>query len=221
VGEYTYAAPTAAKRTHPITAADITLWCHNSILDPTLPLPTLIQSCTQASITIRNQKNGKTNAVLSHFATKKTDCPIAAILRRLHHIHANSSNPATTVISTYYTQTRASYTLNATAINTAIRNAAKDINLPASGFPLHRLSSHSLRAGGAMALHQGGAQEYVIKKLGRWSSDTFMTYIHAQLSSFSKDLALAMSTQQPFHNLAGAPQQLLLHLHITNNHQQP
>jgi hypothetical protein len=36
--------------------------------------------------------------------------------------------------------------------------------------------------------------------------DTFMTYIHAQLPSFSKDLAMHMSTQLPFHNLAATGQ---------------
>jgi hypothetical protein len=38
VGEYTYANPTTKKRTHPITATDITLWCNSNILNATLPL---------------------------------------------------------------------------------------------------------------------------------------------------------------------------------------
>jgi hypothetical protein len=206
VGEYTYANPTTKKRTHPITATDITLWCNSNILNPTLPLHRLLQTCTQASINIRNQKNGKTNAILSHFATRKSDCPIAAIIRRLHHIHSHAANPAVAVLSTYFQAPTIPFTINARLINSTIRTAAADLHLPASGFPLQRLSSHSLRAGGAMALHQAGINEYVIKKLGRWSSDTFMTYIHAQLSSFSQDLAMRMSTQQPFHNLAASGQ---------------
>jgi hypothetical protein len=49
--------------------------------------------------------------------------------------------------------------------------------------------------------------EYGIKKLGRWSSGSLMTYIHAQISSFfQQDLAMHMSTQQPFHNLAASEQ---------------
>ena len=206
VGEYTYSNPTAKKRTHPITASDVTLWCNGTVLHPALPLNLLLHSCTQASITIRNQKSGKQQAILSHHATRKPDCPITAIVRRLHHIHSNTSEPDNTIISTYFSYPNRPYTLNPTTINTAIRYYANLLRLPNSGFPLERLSSHSLRAGGAMALHQAGVQEYVIKKLGRWSTDTFMTYIHAQLSSFSSNLAMAMSTQQPFHNLAGAQQ---------------
>jgi integrase len=189
----------------PITAGDITLWCHHTSLHPNLPLNLLLQTCTQVSICIRNQKNGKRDAIISHFATKKFDCPVAAIVRRMHHIHNNTTNPSTTIISTYFNSPNASgYTISATTINSTIRAAATHLKLHQSGFPLNRLSSHSLRAGGAMALHQAGIQSYVIQKLGRWSSDTFMTYIQNQLSSFSLDLALKMSTQQPFHNLVGA-----------------
>jgi hypothetical protein len=135
VGEYTYANPTPKKCTHPITATDITLWCNSNILNPKLPLHLLLQTCTQASINIRNQKNGKTNAIL---ATRKSDCPIAAIICRLHYIHSQATNPSKAVLSTYFqAPTIIPFTINARLINSTIRTAASDLNLvPASRFPL-------------------------------------------------------------------------------------
>ena len=42
--------------------------------------------------------------------------------------------------------------------------------------PLARLSSHSLRAGGATALFASGASATLIAQLGRWASDAYLGY---------------------------------------------
>ena len=76
------------------------------------------------------------------------------------------------------------------------------LGLIAKGFNLQDVSSHSLRAGGAMALKLHGYDRDTIKKMGRWSSDTFLTYIHEQISAFSKGLAAAMAIPIAFHNIA-------------------
>ena len=62
------------------------------------------------------------------------------------------------------------------------------------GLEQHRLhkshvGSHSLRAGGAMAMHLNGISDNTIKKMGRWSSDTFLMYIHEQILAFSKGIS--------------------------------
>jgi hypothetical protein len=62
------------------------------------------------------------------------------------------------------------------------------------------VSSHSLRAGGATALHLSGCDAKTIQILGRWSSDTFLTYIHHQIAAFSLGLSTRMATNIPFHN---------------------
>ena len=66
-------------------------------------------------------------------------------------------------------------------ITTMVRLAAVDLKLAERGFPLSRVGSHSLRAGGAVALAVNGASRDMIKKIGRWSSDTFLMYIHEQI----------------------------------------
>ncbi len=73
------------------------------------------------------------------------------------------------------------------------------------GIPPELISSHSLRAGGATALHLNGYDTKTIQILGRWSSDTFLTYIHHQIAAFSKGLSTAMATNIPFHNTQHTP----------------
>ena len=51
-----------------------------------------------------------------------------------------------------------------------------------------------------MTLHLNGVDAKTIQIIGRWSSDTFLTYIHNQLSAFSHGLSTLMSNDIPFHN---------------------
>jgi hypothetical protein len=61
-------------------------------------------------------------------------------------------------------------------IRQAIQEAARATNLPAKGFPLNRLGTHSIRAAGATALAIRGYDGPLICKLGRWRGDTFLIY---------------------------------------------
>ena len=44
------------------------------------------------------------------------------------------------------------------------------------GLDPSRVSSHSLRIGGATAMAAAGMSEYEIKQMGRWKSDVFLDY---------------------------------------------
>ena len=54
-----------------------------------------------------------------------------------------------------------------------------------------------------MALHLNKCDRDTIKKQGRWSSDTFLMYIHDQISAFSKGLSKKMATPISFRNIGG------------------
>jgi hypothetical protein len=71
------------------------------------------------------------------------------------------------------------------------------------GFPPKAVSSHSLRAGGAMAMHLNNIDRDKIRKQGRWSSDTFLMYIHEQISTFSAGLSAKMSKSVGWFNIEG------------------
>ena len=54
-----------------------------------------------------------------------------------------------------------------------------------------------------MAMHLNNIDRDKIRKQGRWSSDTFLMYIHEQISAFSSGLASKMSTEIGWHNIDG------------------
>ena len=74
------------------------------------------------------------------------------------------------------------------------------------GYTPSDVSSHSLRAGGTMAMHLAGCSILAIKKMGRWKSDkSFKMYIHEQISAFSTGVSLKMSRAIPFWAMAPPP----------------
>ncbi len=57
--------------------------------------------------------------------------------------------------------------------------------LMAKGYTVDRVSSHSLRAGSAMAMKLSIATDSTIMRIGRWMSLTYLTYIHSQIEALS------------------------------------
>ena len=53
-----------------------------------------------------------------------------------------------------------------------------------------------------MAMFLNGVNDTTIKKMGRWSSDTFLVYIHSQIARFSNEVSAKMATPAEFHNVA-------------------
>ena len=91
--------------------------------------------------------------------------------------------------------------MRATDINSALKAAVIRLDMKKHGFQVAQISSHSLRAGGAMALHINKIPAHTIRKMGRWSSDTFLDYIHKQIAVFSAGLSTAMGNRILFHNI--------------------
>ena len=76
------------------------------------------------------------------------------------------------------------------------------MGLEANGIPHTSVGSHSLQVGGVMALHLARVPSKTIQKMGWWSSDTNLTYIHTQISSMSAGLATLMGSLHEFYNIA-------------------
>ena len=89
-------------------------------------------------------------------------------------------------------------------VRKALKLAAIALNYPTQkGIPIDRIDTHSLRAGGAMALHLSGYSDREIQKMGRWRGETFKEYISEQLSSFSKGMSTKMMKRVNFVNIEG------------------
>ena len=70
-----------------------------------------------------------------------------------------------------------------------VRTEAQQLNLSAQGIDPDLVGSHSLRAGGAMALKLHGYEDTTTKKMGRWIGLTFLEYIHNQITHLAKDIS--------------------------------
>ena len=81
--------------------------------------------------------------------------------------------------------------------------AAAKLDYPERGIPIGAIDTHSLRSGGANALHLAGYSDREIQKMGRWRSDTFKEYIRENLSVFSQGMSAAMKKTFKFVNVHG------------------
>ena len=115
---------------------------------------------------------------------------------------SNFGNNQSTCLSAYLGRDGSQQHVLASDINHAVKLAVAQLGLVTKGFNLNDVSSHSLRAGGAMALKLHGYDRDTIKKMGRWSSDTFLTYIHEQIGAFSAGISTKMAIAIPFHNMS-------------------
>ena len=80
--------------------------------------------------------------------------------------------------------------------------AAADLKYPTTrGIPIDRVDTHSLRGGGANALHLAGYSDRQIQKMGRWRGETFKEYISEQLAGFSAGMSTAMKRKFHFVNI--------------------
>jgi len=199
--EYSHTGKEA--QTQPVCLGDITFWQGTTIIPYWADTARLSQA-TAASICIRLQKNGTRGETVSHHASGRADCPVRALSRVVQALRAHTHNQHTPIF-TYWTPKGLSRKVHATDITQAIRDAATSMQLEKHGIQLKNISSHSLRSGGAMALHLAGAPAHTIRLMGRWKSDAFLAYLHTQLSCFSEGLSALMSTPQQFTNVVRDP----------------
>jgi hypothetical protein len=198
VGEYT---PSREKRrTIPLRKKDIRLWRAGTILPNDSPLDVLI-SADSVTICLENQKNGHKNALLHHTSSNDTSVDLvksAAIL-----IHAIRNLPETTPIGSFIDDLARIQRITADEICSAIQIGAIQSNLAAHGYSMSRISSHSIRSGGAMHLKLAGYDNDIIQKLGRWSSTTYLHYIQTQIGQLTAGIAQQMaSVALQFHIVA-------------------
>jgi hypothetical protein len=194
-GEYTH--DNRRRRTIPLRRKDIRLWdAQNHLIPHDAPLPVLL-TARSATLYVADQKNGVKGSTLHHTAILDPHfCPVKALAHRVFQLH-QLTNSDTTPLS----QISATTFVTSREITIALRQGASAANLLASGYSLDRISGHSLRASGAMALKLNGADIATIKKMGRWSSDTFLMYIHSQISSLTAGLSQLMTIPHVFHNV--------------------
>ena len=207
VGEYTKprfvtrnGVRVRASRTQQFTVGNVGFFKNGRIIPRSSPLDVLL-SCDSATLKITNQKNGRMGETIHQEAVKdKLENPIAALAFRVHHILSNGGTNEN-LLCDYFTNGKFESVTSNDIIN-IVRHSAHQLKLQEQALDPDLLGSHSLRAGGAMALKLHGESDTTIQKIGRWTSQTFMMYIHNQIAHLSKDVSRKMSIPLPFLNIA-------------------
>ncbi len=154
---------------------------------------------------IDNQKNGKQGQIMAQQALPIPCCPVkACVARVLDLLAANATQD--TLICTYRPSPSAPFLhITSDDITQAICTAIPHLADCLLGYCCTSVGSHSLQAGGTMALFLSGATPKTIMKMGRWTSTTFMTYIHEQVDLLSHNVLARMSNDVTFANLDTMP----------------
>jgi integrase len=197
-GEYCFPNGRTRTRTVQFRRQDIRLYKDGNVLSHTLPLATLL-TADGVRLYLDNQKNGTRGATMYHDSTSNPlFSPTTAAARLIHHLYTLDPNDTSLPISLV----EPGHHILAADITLAVRHSVVLGGLLQAGYSMSQVSAHSLRASGAMALKLNGHDEATIKKLGRWSSSTWLTYIHAQISTLTAGLSESMTVQHLFTNVA-------------------
>ena len=190
-----------ATRTVQFTVGNIGFFRKGKILSRKSPLATLLKAA-QCTLKITNQKNGRMGETISHETVKnETHGPVTAAARRVHHILSNGGTEKN-LLSDYMDENGTWHTITASQMRAGVRECVKDLDLHKNGIDVDLIGVHSLRAGGAMALKLQGVSDTIIQKQGRWTSMTFLQYIHNQIAYLTKNLSTKMHTKLTFYNIA-------------------
>jgi hypothetical protein len=190
-----------ATRTKQFVIKNVGFFKDGKIIPQTSPLATLLDS-DAATLKISNQKNGRMGQTIHQEATTidPTSSPVKALAYRVHHILSNGGDDETLLCDYFMDGSWSSVTSG--DIIKFVRASARQLNLKDHGIDHDLIGAHSLRAGGAMALKLHGFDDTTIMKHGRWTSLTFLAYIHNQIAHLSKDVSRKMSIPLPFLNIA-------------------
>ena len=201
VGEYTQKSKKKKTRTIQFRLRDIAFKNGNVLIPFDAPAAEFLKA-TAATMRLSNQKNGIRGSLIHRSAMRGRFCPVKALVRRFLHLRDNNALKDD-IISSYYDHLGVGHVTDE-EIRKAVKRAVIKLGLAKNGLTENRVGSHSLRAGGAMALNFAGAKRDTIKKFGRWSSDTFLLYIHDQIAEYSEGWTERMSVERSFFNLEGA-----------------
>ena len=217
VGEYTQPAyimvngkKTRATRTVQFSVGNVGFFRKGKIIPRSSSLDMLL-TADLATMKISNQKNGRMGQTISHNSNGSQICPVRALAYLTHHILHHGGSDAD-LVSSYYSR-GSWHTVTSQDIINRVRNAVKELKLHVNGIDPDLVGAHSLRAGGAMALKLNGIDDTTIMKIGRWTSLTFLQYIHNQIAHLAKDISSKMSINLPFVNVAAIEP-----AHTTDNH---
>jgi hypothetical protein len=147
---------------------------------------------------LKKQKNGQKGATIHHTAVDCWFCPVRALACQVANLAAQGFDPTTPLSCISLGVHILSH-----IIVTTICKAARLTDLPAHGYNLKHIGAHSQQASGAMTMKLNNVDTETIKKVGCWTSSTFLIYIHLQIAVLNAGLAQQMVHPIYVHNVGG------------------
>lgn len=131
-----------------------------------------IQEADEVTLLVRGSKTDIYNRgqMRNHFRTNERVCVVKAAIQLFQHFpqRYQGGSEAEEILF----RSKDDRPVPRAAIQALIERAAKGLNLPSGD-----LGTHSLRFGGASALWAQYQDTALVKRWGRWASDSFQTYI--------------------------------------------
>ena len=190
-------------RSAPFRLGDVTFHRRNKVLSVRRLGPRLlndgtrhaasrpITGCSAASLTYSTQKICVKGEVITHLATGDAlVCPVRALERRVSHLLQHGAS-LDTPLYIYYNDKNDPIAITTAIMTAALRKAAKRVQ-SVTGIPPDRISSRSLRPGGATALLCADQNPTCIALVGRWRSEAMLRYLRAQTTPAAKRFAALM-----------------------------
>ena len=164
-GEYAMTSSRSKTRTVQFRRQDVRFFKNQTVLPHSATL-TELQQADGVRLYLDNQKNGQRGSTMYHTALEHDFCPVKALANRTHYLYSIAPDDASLPISYVGNM----HHITTADITLAVRESVVLGGLLNCGYSPSRVSAHSLRASGAMALRLNNVGEDPIKKLGRWPS---------------------------------------------------
>ena len=162
----------------------------------------LLLTADSATLRIIKQKKGRMGTCIHHHCSNKPTSPVKALAHLVHAALLAGGTDETLLCEYHDTETQTWKSIQAQDIINMTRTTVKQLDLHKQGIDHDLVGAHSLRTGGAMALKLHGYNDTTIMKMGRWTSLTFLMYIHTQIAHLNKDITSDISKDLPFLNIA-------------------
>ena len=158
----------------------------------TAPLNDVISpSLVGMSLEFTDQKNAVRGETVGHGASGDPIlCPLRASQRRVQHLREHGF-PADTPLYTYRSSTGTDCAVTTGEITNRLRRAATTVQ-HITGIPADKITSYSLRSGGATALLCAEVDTRTIQLVGRWRSDAMIRYLRVMAIGITNNLAKQM-----------------------------
>ena len=136
--------------------------------------------------------------ITQHCSGDRVLCPVRAAASIVQRIRQYKTHTDTTTINAFLLPSGKMSYISSKMVRDALRAAVTTIGEAKLGFRATNVGTHSLRSGGAMAMHLAEIPVYTIMIIGRWSSDAFLRYIRKQVAQFSQNISKRMLATQSF-----------------------